>query len=73
MSIKVTAVGSGDELDRVSLEDGVLVYVTGSARGMFEAKRNLNLDDAGVYALMSDWSNGYVKTKLDDTEPDAPE
>jgi hypothetical protein len=56
---------AGAELDRVDLVDGALTFKTGTAELMFASKRALGLDDAGVYTLMSDWSNGYVQAKAE--------
>ncbi len=63
MSIMVTSVADGARLDTVDLQDGRLVFDTGAAEGVFASKRGLGLDDAGIYELMSDWSNGYLRTK----------
>ncbi len=61
--IVVTDIASGDAIDRVTLDGDQLAYDTNAAQGMFDAKRPLGLDDAGIYQLMSDWSNGYVLCK----------
>ena len=61
--IIVSSVSDGRELDRVTLHDGALSYLTGRARPMFEAKRRLGLDDAAIYDTLRSWSNGYVVTR----------
>ena len=63
-ALLVTSVSSGNELDRVTLDDeGRLAYRTGAARDMFERRRALLGDDATdaeVAAALDGWSNGYV-------------
>lgn len=56
----------GALLDTVSLVNGKLRYKTGEAKSIFEGKRlqdGKKLGDAAIYAMLTDWSNGYVVIK----------
>jgi len=61
-TLVVTSVGSGRELDRVTLTQGVLSYETGAARSLFEGLRGSNPDltDEQLFDAYNDWSNGYL-------------
>jgi hypothetical protein len=65
-TLNVTAVDTGDVLDRVTLDDsGNLEYGTGAARDMFESLINsLGITPAKAFEMRTDWSNGYVAAKL---------
>lgn len=66
-ALLVTAVASGAELDRVTLDDeGRLTYRTGAARDVFEGRRRVLGDkttDAEVAKQMTGWSNGYIAVR----------
>jgi len=54
----------GKLLDTVRLVAGKLHYDTEAAKDIFEAKRGSErLSDPDVYALLTDWSNGYMVSK----------
>lgn len=65
--LKVISVRSGDVIDTVTLADGELRFATGAAREMFESLRSVDpsLTDAAIFAMRTDWSNGYIQTRSD--------
>lgn len=61
--LTVVNVRDGRVLDEVELTAaGELRYRTGAARSMFEGLRGSDqtLTDAQIFALRTDWTNGYV-------------
>lgn len=63
MILHYVDLSDGSLIDTITLgEDGALHYATGDAREMVEgwARRNPELDPAGVLGLLTGWSNGYV-------------
>ena len=63
--IIVTDVASGDQLDRVTLDNsGELRYATGVARAMFDTAVKAGLTPEEAFRERSGWSNGYIRTSL---------
>ena len=63
--IIVTDVASGDQLDRVTLDNsGELRYATGVARAMFDTAVKAGLTPEEAFRERSGWSNGYIRTSV---------
>jgi hypothetical protein len=58
----VQDVASGEQLDRVTLDDGELKFQTGAAEPLFEAMIQGGVPPEEALALRTGWSNGYVRT-----------
>jgi hypothetical protein len=70
----VTDVASGQQLDRVTLDDGGgLQFHTGSAEPLFRVLTDTGMTPEQAFDLRTAWSNGYVRTSasidLDDLPP----
>lgn len=64
-TIIVTDVTSGDQLDRVTLDNsGELRYATGIARAMFDTAIKDGLTPEEAFRERSGWSNGYIRTSI---------
>lgn len=64
-TIIVTDVASGDQLDRVTLDNnGELRYATGIARGMLDGAVRAGLTPEEAFRERSGWSNGYIRTSM---------
>ena len=64
-SLVVISLSTGAELDRLTLVDGKLTYLTGRAQSVFDGLRNArpDLSDEELFKLRTDWSNGYWQIK----------
>ena len=60
--LTVLDVASGDQLDRVTVEDGELRFQTGAAEPLFESMINAGMPPEEALELRAGWSNGYVRT-----------
>jgi len=60
--LTVLDVASGDQLDRVMVEDGELRFQTGAAEPLFESLVSAGMSPEEALELRAGWSNGYVRT-----------
>ena len=60
--LTVRDVASGKQLDRVTLEDGELIFQTGAAEPLFEAMLAAGMTPEEALETRAGWSNGYIRT-----------
>lgn len=63
-TLEVYSEASREVIDEITLSGDVISYSTGSAEGLFQAKKALYITNRRTFSALSGSSNGYISFRL---------